>query len=213
MNITDEDRWMICAPVRTGGRFVTNLISEIYCNNDIMMSPIDGNSSGRADTVNPGEVLHTHYVEDYRKFKTLDNIKTVILTRNTIDSVLSLIIASHIGKYHIFSHSEMANTKPTKFHIDTAMLSENFRNVRRFYAAAQPDLTRDTIILDYKEILRGPQRTAELLGLDGWLNKEKLSKITQNLPIKNKWNNFDWISNQDEVMNTLATLDNRILEH
>lgn len=212
MNISPDDRWMVCAPVRTGSRYVASLISNIYNANGIVFNMLTNDIGSELNYLSPSVVLHTHYVNNYMSLHDFPNMNSVVLVRNICDSLLSMFIATHTKKFHFSSKWEYDGIVVEKIHISVPDILRQYHNLKQFYTNIQLYLKPNTHVLYYDDIMAGVERVTEILGLDQHVTSDNIDKISY-LPIKNPWNKQDWIENWEEVQDTLSKLDRRILHY
>jgi hypothetical protein len=201
MILSENDKWLVLSPGRTGSKIIIDCLYSSYREANL---PIEYLTPRKEITEIPALAIgHSHSIDSLHHIDT--NVRVVLSTRDMVESALSWCIYPKIGNFHLYpAHhqvkiDELQESIPA-FHLTKEDLYRSYRHIKAFYDMLAIMPTQFTAIIDYEDIKNDPAKVYDILGIT------KPARYKQ-MAIKNPGTHEQWITNWDEISEFIAKLE------
>lgn len=201
------NNWIICAPGRTGGQLIADILKNFYQLS--LKKPARILTTNQDDLFCPNsgyQIYFSHDCEVINKWGDIAN--KVFSIRNLVESALSFAIVSQSKIYHLYQETEYnLRPIPRKFILSKKEFLIHYSNQVDWYTRAKSLIDSRTYIIDYETIKSNPINVLKILGISKIYYLTNSNKILYNSPFKNPWRPEDWIENWPEIYNLATSLE------
>ena len=200
MILSENDKWLILSPGRTGSTLIITCLESSYHEVNLYLNFI----RFRQGIVNPDLYVCQSHVPSSLSLVEKD-AKVVLSTRDMVESALSYCIYPKIGQLHLFpsrheNRISQLQEKIPAFYLSSEDLFWRYRKIKEFYDSLSTKLEQITTIIDYKDIKNDPAAVYSILNIPNPNNYSRL-------PIKNPGTYEQWITNWDEISEFVVKLE------
>lgn len=203
MILSENDKWLVLSPGRTGSKIIIDCLYSSYREANL---PIEYLTPREEITEIPALAIgHSHSINS---LSHLDKtVRVVLSSRDMVESALSWCIYPKIGNFHLYpAHhqdriDELQESIPA-FYLTKEDLYRRYRHIKAFYDILATMPIEFTAIIDYENIKNDPAKVYDILGVT------KPSRYKQ-MAIKNPGTHEQWITNWDEISEFISKLERR----
>jgi len=201
MILSENDKWLVLSPGRTGSKIIVDCLYSSYRAVDLRVNHI---MPQQEITEIPAlTICHSHSISSLSLIE--QDVRVVLSTRDMVESALSWCIYPKIGRFHLYptrhqTRIDELRERIPSFHLLKEDLFWKYRNVKAFYDSIATTSMHLTSIIDYEDIKNDPSAVYDILDV---------SKPTtyKQMAIKNPGTHEQWITNWDEIAEFIAKLE------
>ena len=203
MVLSENDKWLVLSPGRTGSKLIVDCLYSSYRAADLRVNHIMPHDE--VTEIPDLCICHSHAISSFSLIE--QDVKVVISTRDMVESALSWCIYPKIGKFHLYPSrhqdkiEELQESIPS-FYLHKGDLFWKYRHIKAFYDSLRSDVLLQSTIIDYEDIKNEPTLVCDIL------NIPKPDRYQQ-MSIKNPGTPEQWITNWNEISDFVAKLERK----
>jgi hypothetical protein len=206
MILSENDKWLILSPGRTGSKMIVDCLYSAYREANLPIKTIMPQEL--VTEIRPLTICHSHSISSLSLIN--QNVKVVLSARDMVESALSWCIYPKLGKFHLYpvrhqTRIEELQESIPAFYLPKEDLFWKYKNIKTFYDSLAADVLARLTIIDYEDIKNDPAKVYDILGVT------KPARYNQ-MAIKNPGTHEQWITNWDEISKFIAKLERTPLE-